>query len=82
MVPVRQQVLSFLEEVLVQVWNLATYPHGTDRCFPSNIGVGGRHKGFDFGEQITGHFNRRNISEGTESETDDILVGVVKVTAF
>lgn len=66
----------------MQVWNLATYAHGTDRCFPSNIGVRGRHKGFDFGEKITRHFNGRNVSKGTKSEADDVLVGVVEVTAF
>lgn len=35
---------------------------------------------FHFGEEISGHFYRGDVSEGDKGEADDVLVGVVQIT--
>jgi hypothetical protein len=35
---------------------------------------------FHFGEQISGHFYRSDVSEGDQGKADDVLVGVVQIT--
>ncbi|KAI6776158.1 hypothetical protein HG530_000103 [Fusarium avenaceum] len=57
-----QELRCLLDEVLLQIGNLATYAHGTESCFSSNIGIGRGNKGLDFGEKISGHLDRSDIS--------------------
>ncbi|KAI6770825.1 hypothetical protein HG531_009680 [Fusarium graminearum] len=50
------------KNAMVSIRNLATYAHGAEGRLSSNIGVGGSDKGFDFGEEVSGHLNRGDVS--------------------
>lgn len=80
MIPVLEQGRGLLDKVFLQVWYLATYPHGAESGFSSNVRIRGRDKLFDLGEQIPRHFDGGNVAEGAEGEADDILVRVGEVT--
>jgi len=81
-VSVRKKCFGFFEEVFLEIRDLATYTHGTQCGLPPDVGVRGGEKGFDFGEKVSGHFDRGDVTQGAEGESDDILVRVVKVTAI
>lgn len=54
--------------------------HGAKGCFSSNVWVGAGEDSFDIWEQIARHFDRGDVAESAEGETDDVLVGVLEVT--
>lgn len=80
MVAIREEQLGFLEEVFLEVWNLATNTHGTQCGLSPDVGVRGRKEGLDFGEKVSGHFDRGDVTQGAEGESDNILVRVVEIT--
>jgi hypothetical protein len=65
--------------MFLQIRHLPTYPHGAKGGFSAYVGVRAREDGFDFGEQVAGHFDRGNVSERTKRQADNVLVGVVEV---
>lgn len=79
MVAILQQQLGLVQEMLLQVRDLPAYSHGAQGGFPANVGVCARYDRLDFGEQVSGHLDRGNVSEGAEGEADGVLVGVVQV---
>jgi len=81
MVSVRQEVGSLFQEVLLQVWDLAAYPHGTERRLSPNVRIGCGDECLDFGEKISGHFDGRDVAERAEGEADYVLVGMPQITA-
>ena len=54
--------------------------HGAKGCFSSNVWIGAGEDGFDIWEQIARHFDRGDVAESAEGETDDVLIGVLEVT--
>lgn len=81
MVSVRKECFGFLEEVFLQIWDLVTDTHGTQCGLSPDVGVRGGKEGLDFGEKVSGHFDRGDVTQCAESESDDILVRVVEITA-
>lgn len=79
MVTVRQQVGGLLDEVLLEIRDLAAYAHGAQGGLPPDVWVGCVDAGLDFGEKIPRHFDGGNVAQGTEGEADDILVGMGEV---
>lgn len=82
MVPVRQNQFGFFDKVLLEVWDLATYTHGTQGGLSPNVGIRSGKEGLDFGEKVSGHFDGGDVTQGAEGKTDDILVRVVEITIF
>ena len=80
-VSIRQELVRLLEEMFVQIRDLSAYSHGAEGSLASDIRVRGRNKVFDFGEQISGHFHRCDIAKRAQSQADNVLVGMFKVTA-
>ena len=79
MVPVVQQDFCLVDKVLLEIGDLAAYPHRAQGGLSSDVGVRAGDDGFNFGEEIARHFDRGNVSERYEGEPNDVLVGVVKV---
>ena len=69
----------WIREVFLQVRHFSTYAHGTQGSFSSDVGIRGLNQIFDFGEQVSGHLDRGNVAQCAQSQTDDILVGVVQI---
>lgn len=63
MVPVLQQQLGLVQEVLLQVRHLSTYPHGAEGGFSAYVGVGTREDRLDFGKQVTGHLDGGDVAQ-------------------
>jgi hypothetical protein len=81
MVSVGQELRCLFKEVFLEIGYLATYAHSAQSCLSSDIRVGGCEQGLNFGEQITRHLKRGDVSQCTESQSDDILVRVLEITA-
>lgn len=56
-VAVREQHLGLLEEVLLQVGDLAADSHGANGSLPADVGVRAGEDRLDFGKEIAGHFD-------------------------
>jgi len=65
--------------MFLQLRNFAANPHSAQGGFPPYVGIGCRKEGFNLSEKISRHLDRGYVSQCTESETNDILIGVIQV---
>ncbi len=79
MIAVVEQELGFVDKVFLQVGHFAADAHGAQSGLSTDIGVRGGDYGFDFGEEVAGHFDAGYVAEGTEGEATDVLVRVIEV---
>ena len=66
--------------MLLKVGDFMADSHGAESGFSSNVWVGAGKDGFDIWEQIARHFDRGDVAERAEGETDNVLVGMLEVT--
>ncbi len=81
MVPILQQNFRFFEEMLLEIGYFATDAHCAQGRFPADVRIGGRNESLDLGEKVSRHLDGGDIAKGTKGEANDILIGMVQVTA-
>ena len=79
MVSVGEKRGCLFEEMFLKIWYLPTYSHGAESGFASNVWVRGGEEGFNFGKEISRHFDGSNVSKSTEGESDNVLIRVVEI---
>ena len=65
--------------MFLKVGHFATYPHGADCGFATDVRVCARYYRLDFREQVSSHFDGGDVAESAEGEADDVLVGMIQV---
>ena len=81
MVPVVEERLGLVDEMLLQIRNLLADANGAQSCLPPDVWVGGCDYRLHFGEEISCHLDTGNVAQCTQGQTNDVLVVVVEITA-
>lgn len=60
--------------MLLQIGDLSADSHGAEGGLSTDVRIGRGNEVFDFGKQVSRHFDGGDVAQGAEGEANDVLI--------